>query len=131
VLAEFLGHKLKLLQVFETFRENHVSSSINVGLAPIYCAVDTLDSSGISTGTYYKIPIRTCVTGLSAYLYLLDHVFHSNQRLSIEVTASLGELLVFKVKASGSGLAVLPNSFGTHLTLSKARICVGNKRKST
>ena len=126
MLAEFLRDKLEFLKVFKAFGEDHVSSRINVRFASLDSAIDALNTSSISSSAYYEVSIRACITGTRAYLNLFHHIFNWDQRLAIEVPASLWELLVFQVKAGSSCLAVLPHCLSTHLTLTEPSVGIGN-----
>ena len=126
MLAEFLRDKLEFLKVLKAFGEDHISSRINVRLASLNSAINALNTSGISTSTYNEVSVRACVSSTRAYLNLFHHIFNWDQRLAIEVPASLWELLVFQVKAGSSCLAVLPHCLSTHLTLTEPSVGIGN-----
>jgi hypothetical protein len=126
VLAEFLRDKLELLYVLEAFGEDHVSSSIDVGLASVNSAINAFNASSISPSAYDEVSVRACVTGVCTYLNLFHHIFNGDQRLAIEMPAPFGELLVFQVKAGSTCLAVLPDCLGTHFALTEASVGISD-----
>lgn len=123
---QLFSDNLELLSSVQSFRENHVSTCINVGLRSLDAFFKTIDSLGISSCTNHKLSLRYLDTGCPCDLDLINHLLSRNQLLAIEMPTSFGEDLILDVQATCSSVEEVADSASAHLSFAESSIGISN-----
>jgi len=101
ISLECLSNNLEFISSVESFREDHISSGIDVEFWSADDSFETFNRTSVSSSADNKFTIGTFLAGFNCDTHFLSEVFTWYQGFSIEMAASLREDLVFNVQAWG------------------------------
>lgn len=126
MILQLLSNSLELFSSVKTFWENHVCSCINVTLRSLDTFIQSINTFGIGSRTNNELTIRNLQTCLSCDSDFINHLICWNELLSVQMTASFWEDLIFDVKSTCSTVEEISDSSSTHLSFTKSGISISN-----
>src|SRR5215472_11582671 len=92
--AERSRNALQFLWRFRRLDKQYVRAGVTVGRSTGNCPLETFYRNCIGSSDYQCF---TCVASIECSLYFANHFLRRDQRLAVEMSATLGECLVLKL----------------------------------